>query len=106
MADHAATDTTSTIAVQVPKRTGATSGDTVPAGSNVLWVNGGAGSHTVTLTSNNTSKGLAVADPVITIPAGQAFKGKVDEDWGDANGRVPVAISGTASEVTYYVTTS
>ncbi len=106
MTDYAATDTSSTVAVAVPKRTGATSGDTVPAGSKVLWVNSGAGSHTVTLTSNNTSKGLAVADPVITLTAGSAFEGLVDEDWGDANGRVQVAISGTATEVTYYVKAS
>ena len=85
------------------ERSGTTSSDTVPAGARVLWRNTGAGSHNVTLTTNNTAQGLAVADQVIALTAGQVKYGVVAAEWGDANGRVAVGIDGTASEVKYYV---
>ncbi len=40
---------------------------------------------------------------MITVPATGAWGGRIDPLVGDANGRVAVAINGTASEVTYYV---
>jgi hypothetical protein len=76
----------------------------VPPGANVLWVNTGAGTHVVTLTTGNTQRGLAVADQPISIPATSAKASWVPPEWADpVTGRVPVAIDGTAAEVTYYV---
>lgn len=103
MADHTATDVASSTGTTVTERTGATSGDTIPAGSLILWRNTGVGAHTVTLTTNNTVGDLAVADRTIPLPAGTAKSGRVPIEWGDANRRVQVAIDGTATEVKYYV---
>jgi plastocyanin len=104
MTDFAADSVDSITGAAVTKRTGTASADTVPAGSTVLWINSGAGSHTVTLTSNNTYQGLTVNNRVITVAAGGAYQSRVDPGAGDANGRVPVAINGTATEITYYIT--
>lgn len=103
MTDYAATDVSTNVGTTVPERTGATSGDTVPAGASVLWRNTGAGTHVVTLTTNNTVGDLAVADRTISIPAGGVKAAPVPPQWGDANGRVQVAIDGTATEVKFYV---
>jgi hypothetical protein len=103
MTDYAADAVGSITGAVMTKRTGSASSDTVPAGAWVLWVNGGAGSHTVTLTNNKTDQGLTISSRVITIPAGSAWGGRVDPQVGDANGRVAVAINGTATEVTYYI---
>lgn len=103
MTDYAGTDATANAGTAITERTGTASSDTVPAGSTVLWRNTGAGTHVVTLTTNNTEAGLAVADRTISIPAGTAKVGPVLEAWGDANGRVQVAIDGTPTEVKYYV---
>jgi hypothetical protein len=103
MTAYAATDVSSNVGVQVAERTGAASGDTVPAGSLLLVRNTGAGSHTFTITTNNTSGGLGVEDRVWTIPAAQAFSGRVESDWGDADGLCAVAINGTPTEIKYYV---
>lgn len=103
MADYTATDVASNVGTAVTARTGTTSSDTVEAGSLVLWRNAGAGTHVVTLTTNNTVGDLAVGDRTISIPAGTAKAGRVPREWGDANGRVAVAIDGTANEVSYYV---
>ena len=102
MADYAAVTATSQ-GVVVTERSGTASADTVPAGSFVLWRNGGVGAHTVTLTTHNTVGDLAVADRTIPLAAGQAKAGQVPKEWGDVNKRVQVAIDGTASEVKYYV---
>lgn len=104
MADYAADAVNSITGAAATKRTGTTNSDTVPAGATVLWVNAGAGSHTVTLTNNKLDQGLTINSRVITVPAGGAWQGRIDPAVGDANGRVAVAINGTASEVTYYVT--
>jgi hypothetical protein len=87
----------------VPERSGTAAADTVPAGAVILWRNTGAGVHNVTLTTNNTVQGLAVADQVINLTASQIKVDRVPNEWGDANGRVAVAIDGTATEVKYYV---
>lgn len=103
MTDYAGTNVATTAAALVPPRTGTAAADTVPAGAMVLWRNTGAGSHTVTLTNSFTVGGLTVANRVITLAAGEVWVGRVDPGWGDANGRVAVAINATASEVIYYV---
>ena len=103
MADYTGTDVSSSAGTTVPERAGTTLSDTVAAGTRVLWRNTGAGTHVVTLTTNNTVGDLAVADRVISIPAGAVKAGPVPLAWGDADGKVPVAIDGTASEVKYYV---
>lgn len=103
MADYAADAVGTITGAAMTKRTGTSSGDTVPVGAWVLWVNSGAGSHTVTLTNNKTDQGLTINNRVITIAAGGAWGGRIDPLVGDTNGRVPVAINGTASEITYYI---
>lgn len=103
MTDFAADLAASITGGALTKRTGTTSGDTVPAGAYVVWVNAGAGAHTVTLTNSKTDQGLTIASRVITVAAGGAWGGRIDPQVGDANGRVAVAINGTAAEVTYYV---
>lgn len=87
----------------VTERSGTASADTVPGGAVVLWRNTGAGAHNVTLTTNNTTTGLAVADQVIALTAGQIKVTRVPNEWADANGRVAVAVDATATEVKYYV---
>jgi plastocyanin len=87
----------------VTKRTGTASADTVPVGATVLWINTGAGTHNITLTTNNTPYGLALADQPIQLLTTQAKSSFIHPDWGDTSGRVAVAIDGTAAEVTYYV---
>jgi hypothetical protein len=103
MTDYAGTDVNSSAGTTVTERTGTTSSDTVAAGSLVLWRNTGAGTHVVTLTTNNTVGDLAVADRTISLAAGAVKAGRVPLQWGDANGKVQVAIDGTATEVKYYV---
>lgn len=104
MTDFAADSVDSITGGTVTKRTATASSDTVPAGATVLWVNSGAGSHTVTLTSNNTYQGLAIPARIITVAAGGAYQSRIDPNAGDTNGRVPVAVNGTAAEITYYIT--
>lgn len=103
MADHAAANAAATAGTAVTARTGTASSDTVPAGSVVLWTNTGAGTHVVTITTNNTVHGLAVTDQTISLATGTAKASRIHADWGDANGRCAVAIDGTAAEVIYYV---
>lgn len=103
MTDYASVDVTGSTGTTVTERSGTTSSDTVTAGSVVLWRNTGAGTHVVTLTTNNTVGDLAVADRTISIAAGTNKAGRVPLAWGDSNGKVQVAIDGTASEVKYSV---
>jgi len=103
MADYTADSANSITGAALTKRTGTASSDTVAVGSYVVWVNSGAGSHTVTLTNNKTDQGLTISSRVITIAAGGAWGGRIDPLVGDSNGRVAVAINGTATEITYYV---
>lgn len=103
MTDYAADSASASAGTTTTKRTGTASSDTVPAGSVVLWVNAGAGTHVVTLTNSATQDGLTVSNRTISILAATAKVGRINPLWGDANGRVAVAIDGTPGEVTYYV---
>lgn len=103
MADYAAETASATAGTTITERTGSASSDTVPAGAIVLWRNTGAGTHVVTLTTNNSTQGLAVADQTISIAAGTNKASRIHWDWADANGRVAVSIDGTATEVKYSV---
>lgn len=104
MTDYAATDVSASSGTAITERSGTSSSDTVEAGALVLWRNTGAGTHVVTITTNNTAAGsLAVADQTISIPAGTNKAARVRPEWGDVNGRCAVAIDGTASEVKYSV---
>jgi hypothetical protein len=103
VSDYTGTDVNSNAGTAVTERTGSASSDTVEAGSVVLWRNTGAGTHVVTLTTNNTVGDLAIGDRTISMTAGTNKAGRVPTEWGDANGRVAVAIDGTATEVKYYV---
>lgn len=103
MADYAATNANLTSGALLPPRTGTTNSDTVPAGAFVVWRNTGAGAHTVTLTNNFTYDGSAITAKVVTLAAGEVWGQRIKPEWGDANGRVQVAINGTASEVVYYI---
>jgi hypothetical protein len=103
MADYAADAASGTTGTLLNTRTGTASADTVPAGSYVIWRNAGAGAHTVTLGNNFTADGLPVTGRVITMAAGTVYGGRINPLWGDANGRVSVAINGTPGEVTYQI---
>jgi|tagenome__1003787_1003787.scaffolds.fasta_scaffold19727442_2 hypothetical protein len=88
----------------VNERTGTGAADAVPGGAVVVWRNTGVGSHTVTVTTNNTAAGgLAIADLAITLAASQVKAGVISNDWVDVNGFCAVAIDATAAEVRYYV---
>lgn len=103
MANYAAENVASTAGSTVTARTGTASSDTVPAGSLVLWRNTGAGTHVVTLTNNQQVDGLTVANRTISMTTNTAKAGRINQNWGDSNGNVAVAIDGTAAEVSYYV---
>lgn len=103
MTDFAADAASSTVGTTLTLRTGTASADTVPAGAYVIWRNSGAGSHVVTLGNNFNPDGLATAGRAITIAAAGWKGGRINPLWGDANGRVSVAIDGTAAEVTYVI---
>lgn len=103
MTDYTPDSVTATAGTVTTQRTGTASADTVPAGAIVLWRNTGAGTHVVTLTNSGTQDGLAVANRTISMTAGQNKVGRINPAWGDANGRVAVAIDGTPGEVLYFV---
>ncbi|PZG17801.1 hypothetical protein C1I95_14725 [Micromonospora craterilacus] len=102
MADFPA-ETPSNLGAALTTRTGTTNADTLPAGSVVVARNAGAGAHTMTLTVGAQFDGLAVSSRVHTVAAGGVYAFRVPAAYGDANGRVPLAINGTASEVTYHI---
>jgi hypothetical protein len=84
--------------------TGATIGDTVPAGSTLVVQNAGASSHTFTLTTAVVYDGdLAISDRTHIIAAGAWRLIYVPYGYGDANGQVAVVIDGAATEVKYLV---
>jgi hypothetical protein len=105
MADFAADAGNTTAGGVLTARTGTASGDTVPAGARVVARNTGAGSLTITMTNAQTQDGLTVSNKTHTLTAGQVRSFRVNSVWGDANGRVPFAVtSGTAADLTYYIT--
>ena len=104
MTDYAAENAASVTPAVVTERSGTASADTLPGGAMVIWRNTGAGVHNITLTTNNTFDGLALADQSFSLSAGQVKAQRIRPEWGDANGRVQIsAIDGTAAEVKYYV---
>src|SRR5262245_40711865 len=101
MTNYTGTDVSGHAGAAVTERSGTSSADTVEAGTLVVWRNTGAGTHVVTITTNNTEDDLAVGDQTISIAAGTTKVGRVKKKWGDVDGRCAVAIDGTASEVKY-----
>jgi hypothetical protein len=103
MTDYAADSASSTAGTTLTVRTGTASGDTVPAGSYVIWQNTGAGVHVVSLTNNYATDTGVPPVRSISIPAGGFKGGRVNSSWGDASGRVAVAIDGTPGEVKFMI---
>ncbi len=103
MADYTADAAGSNVGTALTSRTGTTSGDTVPAGSYLVARHTGAGSHTITFGNNFSVDGTTSGQRVWNIPAGATYGGRVEARWGDANGRVSIAINGTAAEVLYNI---
>lgn len=104
MADFPAENVAQSTGVALTERSGAASGDTVPAGSILVMRNTGAGAHDTTFTNNATQDGLAVASRTVTMAA-SAIKGlRIPLTWGDANGRVAMAVANaTPTELKYYI---
>jgi hypothetical protein len=103
MTDYAADAASSSVGTTLTVRTGTAAADTVPAGCYLIIQNTGAGSHTITLDSVQLVGGLAVVDRTWVVAAGAFKGGRVDANWGDANGRVPILIDGTAAEVKFMI---
>jgi hypothetical protein len=104
MTDYAAELASAVTPTVITERSGTAAADTLPANAIVVWRNTGAGTHNVTLTTNNTFDGLALADLSFSLTAGQVKAQRIKSEWADANGRVQIsAIDGTAAEVKYYV---
>lgn len=74
-------------------------GDTAPTGpGRFLYVsNADAGSHTVTVATPGTVKGLAVADAVITVAAGDTALIPLSHVFRGANGRAAVTYDAVTS---------
>jgi hypothetical protein len=103
MTDYAADAASSTVGTTLTVRTGTLSSDTVPAGCYLIIQNTGAGSHTITLDSQQLVGGLSVIDRTWIIAAGTFKAGRVDANWGDANGRVPILIDSAPTEIKYMI---
>jgi hypothetical protein len=103
MTDYAADSAFSSVGTTLTVRTGTASADTVPAGAYVIWQNTGAGAHVVTLTNGYITDTGAAPNRIINIPAGAFKGGRITSTWGDTNGRVAVAIDGTANEMKYMI---
>lgn len=104
MTDFAAETAGSTAGSSITERSGAASGDTVPAGAIVFMRNTGAGSHDVTFTNSATQDGLAVANRTVAMAASAIKSVRINALWGDANGRVAMAVANaTPTELKYYI---
>lgn len=104
MADFPAESAGLTAGGSITERSGAASGDTVPAGSIVFMRNTGAGAHDVTFTNNQQVEGLAVANRTVAMPASAIKSVRIASTWGDANGRVAMAVANaTPTELKYYI---
>ena len=69
----------------ITERSGAASGDTVPAGSVVFMRNTGAGSHDVTFTNNQLVDGLTVSNRTVTMAASAIKVVRISSNLGDAS---------------------
>lgn len=104
MTDFAAEPGGLTTGGSLTERSGAASGDTVPAGAILVMRNTGAGSHDVTFTNNATQDGLAVANRTVAMAASAIKAVRINSTWGDANSRVAMAVANaTPTELKYYV---
>lgn len=76
-------------------------GDKVAADGKTFLIvkNGGGAPITVTITTPATVRGLAVADPAVSVPAGaERWIGPFARDaFGNADGQVDIAYSGVTS---------
>jgi hypothetical protein len=108
VADYAA-DAPSSAGVAIQQRSGTAAADTLPAGNTVLFFNSGAGTHNIDLSIGYTFDGLPVGSAATpgkrryVITAGQYLLVRVPASYADANGRVPVTIDATASEIKFWV---
>lgn len=103
MTDFAAEQISNT-GTSVTERSGAASGDTVPAGSVVFMRNTGAGSHDVTFTNNLLVEGLTVANRTVAMAASAIKVVRISSTLGDANNRVAMAVANaTPTELKYYI---
>jgi hypothetical protein len=106
VADYAA-DAPADAGTTTTLRTGSASSDTVPAGALLVINNTGAGSHNVDLAIGYTWHGLSPGSAAtagkrrLVLAAGSWTLVRVAADMGDANGRVAVAIDGTAAEIKF-----
>lgn len=75
-------------------------GDTCETGAGVLLVvkNGDSGSHTVTLVTPGTYKGLAIADRAVAVAAGAETAIPVTSDYRNpSTGRASITYDGVTS---------
>ncbi len=104
MADFPAENAATSAGSTLTERSGAASGDTVPAGSILVMRNTGAGSHDTTFTNSATQDGLAVANRTVAMAASAIKVVRIPLTWGDANGRVAMAVANaTPTELKYYI---
>lgn len=77
----------------------AVGGDTAPVGPNlVLYVNNAdASSHTVTLATPGTQKGLAVSDATVTVAAGKHAMIPLANVFRGSAGRASITYDGVTS---------
>jgi hypothetical protein len=108
MTDYAATAPVSSGAA-ISQVSGTASADTVPAGCTLLIFNGDAAPQTVDLAIGYTFDGLSPGSAAtpgkrrITVTNATYQVVRVPSSYGDANGRVALAISGaTPANVKYW----
>jgi hypothetical protein len=77
----------------------AAGGDTAPVGPNrALYVNnGGAGSVTVTVTTPGEVHSMAIADPTLTLAAGESGIIPLGKVFAGTNGRASISYSDVTS---------
>lgn len=108
MTDYAA-ESPAEAGTAMTQRTGTASADTIPAPCTLVVNNSGAGSHNVDLAIGYTWHGLSPGSAAtagkrrFVLSAGTWTSIKVPTEFGDASGRVAVAIDGTAGECKYFV---
>lgn len=108
MTDYAADAPTSAGTV-VTQKAGTASADTVPAGCVLLIFNGDAAPRTVDLSIGYQFDGLSPGSSAtpgkrrLTVTNATYQLVRVPASYGDANGRVALAIDGTAANVKFWV---